>query len=356
MSGDQIADVSYSNTTYQFNIFCSNKDLDGSLLDVEVDKWVDYDEHTKVWYSSNNKIQRELNTAIKKENPGLIFINGIYSWPFNLKPLLFTKHSKKIVSARGMLHPGALSQKARKKKIYLWLWKLAGLHKRASFHATDEEEKRYIQQAFENKVKVMIAANFPRVLMQQPVIEKKINSLKLVSVALISPMKNILLVLEALAVGSGQEAVDIEYNIYGPVKDAGYWSACLAIIKKMPPHTRVNYHGNIPPGEVEHVLSQNHVFILPSKSENFGHAIYEALSAGRPVITSGATPWNDLIPAKAGINVTTENITELASAIQFFAAMKKDELVVWSNSAVNYAKAAIDLNKIRQQYLEMFSF
>jgi glycosyltransferase involved in cell wall biosynthesis len=139
------------------------------------------------------------------------------------------------------------------------------------------------------------------------------------------------------------------------VKDEGYWAACLAVIKKIPPHIRVNYHGDIPPGEIEHVLSQNHIFILPSKSENFGHAIYEALSAGRPVITSRATPWNGLQPAKAGVNVATENITELVNAIQFFGAMKEDELAGWSNSAVNYAKAAIDLGKIREQYVEMFS-
>jgi spore coat protein U-like protein len=44
-------------------------------------------------------------------------------------------------------------------------------------------------------------------------------------------MKNILLVLEALGMGNGEwrvasgekEESDIEYNIYGPVKDKNYW-------------------------------------------------------------------------------------------------------------------------------------
>ena len=216
------------------------------------------------------------------------------------------------------------------------------------FHATDAEEQKYIQQVFGTETKVMVAANFPGVLTVQPVIKKEVGYLKLVSIALISPMKNILLVLEALlafdnsnreilrytqddrlsreqgvsgessvgnwqsgvvsgetgagsreeggvnsesSVGSDQLSIVniIEYNIYGPVKDKPYWDECLACIKKLPANIKVNYHGDIPPAEIVHALATNHVFILPSKSENYGHAIYEALSAGRPVITSNTT-------------------------------------------------------------------
>ncbi len=40
--------------------------------------------------------------------------NGLFSTLFSLIPLL-TSNYKKIISVRGMLHPGALSQKALKK-------------------------------------------------------------------------------------------------------------------------------------------------------------------------------------------------------------------------------------------------
>ena len=405
-----------------------------------------------------------------------------------------------------MLHPGALSQKSFKKKIYLGLWKLLGLHKQLAvgsgqlavgkgegaignrqwamgneenamgnrkranekwgnvFHATDEAEKKYIQQVFgpssaavfaeataakkategKSKVSIVVAANFPNVLEVQPVVAKEPGQLKLVSVALISAMKNVLLVLEALsswqwAVGSGQLAtggsfnneilpfaendidrfaqqksvssdqddslrgegggseghlfdndeilpiaesdvdrfaqqtavrsrqddslrgegggsreVSIEYNIYGPIKDKQYWEACEAQIKKLPPNIKVNYHGDIAPDKIEEALAANHVFILPSKSENFGHAIYEALSAGRPVITSNNTPWNKLEAAKAGINVSLNEPTELVHAIELFAAMKPEELEAWSNGARAYAESAVDVDAIRRQYEEMF--
>ena len=54
---------------YEFNIFCSNKDLDGSLLQgIAFDEWVNYNAHTKIWYSSSNNILPVLQREIKNES------------------------------------------------------------------------------------------------------------------------------------------------------------------------------------------------------------------------------------------------------------------------------------------------
>ena len=381
--------------------------MDGSIIKgVAFDEWVPYNANTNIWYSSTNIILPVLKQEIKKEKPDYLFIVGIYDWQYNFKPLLFCKGIKKIISVRGMLHPGALSQKGFKKKIYLGLWKMLGLHKGKAvgsgqravgsgqlavgkgqravgswqwavgkgqwatiFHATDEAEKNYIQQVFGNSVNVNIAANFPNVLELQPVVQKEPGQLNLISIALISPMKNMLLVLEALGEGRREEGGGrresgvgrreslvglITYNIYGPIKDRQYWEACEAQIKKLPHHITVNYHGDLRPDKIVDALAANHVFILPSKSENYGHAIYEALSAGRPVITSHTTPWNNLQTAKAGINVSLTDKTEMVNAIERFAAMKPEELETWSKGARVYAVGAVDVEEIRRQYEEMF--
>ncbi len=350
-------------TAFQFKIFCGNKDLDGVLLkNIEFDKWVNYSPNTLVWYASSNNILPILKKEIKNCKPDILFINGIYSWLFNFKPLFFCGSVKKIISVRGMLHAGALSQKAFKKRVYLSLWKLLGLHKKAIFHATDENEKKYIQQVFTKKARVVVAPNFPRIFPFLPVLEKKAGHLKLVSIALISPMKNILLVLEALSgipplsiQGDDPERVPrIDYNIYGPVKDNHYWQQCLAVIKKIPANISVVYHGDIPPTEIDYALSLNHVFILPSKSENFGHAIFEALSSGRPVITSEHVPWTELQRTKAGMNVSIDNSREIKKAIQSFVAMGTAELNEWSKKARQYTMSKVDLDKIKEQYKTVF--
>ena len=269
-----------------------------------------------------------------------------------------------------MLYPGALSQKPFKKRIYFTLWKLFGWHKQHSFHVTDEREKGFVIDKFGKETQVKIAGNFPLLYDKLKVSVKEPGLLKLVSLALVSPMKNYLLVLEALrkvgsgqwAVGSGQSGEDkeqtslkaIEYNIYGPIKDKAYWEQCNSVIKEMPSNIVVNYHGAVPPAEIEEALAQNHVFILPSKSENFGHSIIEALSAGRPVITSNATPWNMLKESRAGINGDPQNREELVNAILFFVNLDHQTMEEWSKAAHDYAVKAINIELIKQQYREMF--
>jgi len=127
---------------YEFKIFCSNKDLDGSpLTNVEFDKWINYNANTRVWYSSKNNLLPLIKKEIKAAAPDLLFITGIYSWQFNFKPLLFCRSVKKIIFVRGMLHPGELSQKEFKKKLSLQLWKLLGLHKKIFFMLRMKKKK-----------------------------------------------------------------------------------------------------------------------------------------------------------------------------------------------------------------------
>ncbi len=58
-------------------------------------------------------------------------------------------------------------------------------------------------------------------------------------------------------------------------------------------------HGPLPPDRVAEALRANHLLFLPTRSENFGHVILEALAAGCPVLLSDRTPWRNL--ARAGV-------------------------------------------------------
>lgn len=344
--------ANYSEENTVFHILCSNGDVDGSLnKGVAFDEWNNFDAKTRVWYcSSKTRSVAAIRNIIKALNPDIIFINGIYSLYFNLVPLVFGKKAKRIVSVRGMLHPGALSQKSLKKNWYLRLLKFIRLAKHCYFHATDEQEKDYIKEVFGTEAKVYIAGNFPHALKYQEPTCKEQHSLKLISVALISTMKNILLVLQALLQCKG----NISYNLYGAVKDPVYWQQCLTIIEGMPANIKVQFHNDIAPSKVPEVLQSAHVFILPSKSENFGHAFYEALSAGKPVITSNNTPWNKLAENKAGLNIETATAA-VTAAIDFFTSFDNEKYVAWSLAAALYAGNAVDTRRLKQQYEEMFS-
>lgn len=331
--------------------------MDGSILPVPINEWVNYSDNCAVWYSDAADIMPVLKKETVKQQPAFLYIIGIYDWQYNIKPLLFIKGVKKIVSVRGMLHPGALTQKTLKKKIFLQLLNLYGWQRKYVFQVTDDVEREFVRKQLSIKneeLRIKIAGNFPNLFKQTEMPEKKIGELKLVSVGLISAMKNYLLVLEALRAVSGFSFVSIQYAIYGPVKDSGYWEECKAIIKTLPDKIVVSYHGAIEPSAIETAISAGHVFILPSKSENFGHSILEALSTGRPVITSNNTPWKKLESKKAGINVSIDGTEELVKTIGFFAAMEQTELNEWHKGAVHYATGAVDTEKIKNQYKNLF--
>jgi len=148
--------------------------------------------------------------------------------------------------------------------------------------------------------------------------------------------------------------IEIDYQIYGAVKDNAYYNACLEKIKDLPKGVNVSFKGEIPATEIETVLAKASLFILPSKSENFGHAIMEALLSGRPVITSHTTPWNNLEQAKAGINLNPDQPIAIANAMEFFASMDQAAMDAWSRSAREYALKTVNVVEVKKGYQVLF--
>ncbi len=338
------------NENINYRIFCGNTDLNGEILsNIEFDKWVNFNSYTKVWYSSNKKNGKNILEQIKITNSDVLFIVGLFSWKYNIVPLLKAKVKNKILSVRGMLHPGALSQKPIKKKMFLGFLKLLQIQNKISFHATDSSEKIFIENVFGDKANIHVADNFPKKMKADLPLQKKENFLKIVTIALISPMKNHLLVIQSLL----HCKAHIEYHIFGPIKDEVYWQQCKEAIKVLPHNIIVKYGGEMQPNKLDNMLAENHVFIMPSKSENFGHSLIEALSAGKPIITSHNTPWKNLLESNAGINVDT-NENSMVNAINYFAEMNDENYKTFCTGAAQYAKQKVNVDAIKMQYQKMF--
>lgn len=346
-----IANLVNSYEGAEFFIFTSDTDITGAALEnIHRGKWVKWNNHTHVWYATDGKVSHEMTRQVELLKPDVIFMIGLYSWHFTIVPLLYCKAPLKIISVRGMLYPEALSQKKWKKRIFLRAFKLLEYNHRVVFHATDQTEAQHVETMMGSVAKVRIAGNFPTFVGYRESAPKRKDALKLVTIALVSPMKNILKTIEALSTIA--EAVD--YEIYGAIKDEDYWTECKRAIEQLPENIKVEYRNALHPERVPEVLSRSQVFILPSESENFGHAIFESLSAGRPVITSNNTPFNSLKEHKAGINVSSDSKEEITDAIQFFIAMDNQEFVEWSHAALTYARSCYDEERLRKEYGELW--
>jgi len=242
-----------------------------------------------IWYGEKVKPgYRTFKKLILEKKPDFVYMNGIFSYNLFLVPLLAIKNlhtkPKLVICPRGMLQKGALADKSFKKKIYLKVLKFSGLVNKAVWHATNVEEKEDILKYFVVNNGVVIAMNIPKEPVGQvSFVEKISGNLKLIYLSLITEKKNLLFLLKLI-----KATENISLDIYGPVKDNAYWNECNKLINEMT--HKVKYHGDVLPLEVQNTFSRYHASVLLTKGENFGHALYESMSVGRPIITSNFTP------------------------------------------------------------------
>lgn len=344
--------VGYLKGSADFYLMSFDRDIDETERgeSIELNRWTQGPNGEHIYFVSSFSTA-VIYKVVKEVNPDIIFINGIFNINTTLPGLVIGKLLQKrvIVSPRGMLQRGALSVKPTKKKIFLQLFKWSGLCRKVTWHATDQQELLDIQKIFGDKSIVRLAGNIPkRPLQELPDRNKKPGQLNLVYLSLITRKKNLHIVLHAL------EHIDtrIQFDVYGIIADDTYWQKCKLLMDNSKHH--VTYHGPIRPDKVQATLQDYHCFILPTKGENFGHAIYEALSVGLPVILTPYTPWTMVEDQQAGMIVHSESHTAWANAIQRFADMGQDEFMHQSNNAFRLANDYFENSNFEADYKALF--
>ncbi len=338
-------------------VYTSNADHNSAepYKSVPSNEWVTFDHNIQVCYASPDQLNlHNLKNILHEVQPDCIYLNSMFSKHFTIAPLrLLVQGQIKppvVLAPRGMLKKSALQFKKNKKKVFLQLWKSLGIHKKIHFHATTEEEAAEIRTAFGSKVSISIINNMPAAVEHFP--SRAIREApKFVFVGRVHPIKSLALLLEILE----KVKVPLQLSIVGNKEDLAYWESCRKIIADLPAHIQVIDLGEVPHYQLKRILLNHHFFVLPTQGENFGHAIFEALATGLPVIISDQTPWRDLRNKKVGWDLALKDQQGFAKAIESAAQMDQAEYDHWSRSAWQYAKNYIDQSDLKQQYLELFS-
>ena len=326
---------------FEFQIVTSDTDyaLKTPYPDIQPDTWLPGPSGEQVWYCSREgKSYRHFRHLIGNHTFDVLYLNSLFSLRYTIFPLWIARSTKPevaiILAPRGMLHPGALSLKARKKKLFITLLKWMGMHKQITFHATDPQEEADIRKAFGPDVQVVTAANLPRIPLPpfQP-ISKSVGQLRLLFLSRISEKKGVHLLLEALADLHG----DVSLDLVGPDAEPGYWARCEDIIQRLPANIQVRKLPPVPPAETQALYQDYHAFAMPTLGENFGHSIFEALSAGRPVIISDQTPWRQLEAQQAGFDIPLASMQVFTAALQRLIEMDQDTWNLWAQGAHRFA-------------------
>ena len=133
-----------------------------------------------------------------------------------------------------------------------------------------------------------------------------------------------------------------------------YWNACEELIKNLPLHVVVNYKGQLKPGEVVDTLSMYDLFFMPTKGENYGHVIAEALCAGLPILISDATPWRDLEDKGIGWDISLESPEEYSLAIEKAFLMSAESYKEYRESVLSWSKAMFSRSEAVNAHKTMF--
>ncbi|MEA3550236.1 glycosyltransferase family 4 protein [Pseudarthrobacter sp. C1] len=269
--------------------------------------------------------------AGKAKRPDVLYLSSFFNIRFSILPQIlhalgFFGKAGAVVAPRGEFGPGALGIKPARKRIFIFVYRRLRLHRRVIWHASSVREANDIYRALGTEATVLVRENdtaLPVQSLPAPIQSSRDGRLRAVFIGRISVVKGLLDLIQSFA----SVATPFEFNIYGPEEDSEYAAKCRHAAERLPNHITVTFHGAIENLNVRQRLAQYDVMLFPTKGENFGHVIAEALSVSCPVVCADVTPWTSVLESGGGLVVRTDSSQEWTQAVESYAAMTPSERV-----------------------------
>ena len=338
-----------------YKLITSDRDLGDALPYNSIDhnNWNKVGNAEVFYVQSGSMGYKKIAEILFEKDYELIYLNSFFSPTFSVLPLIIAKtlRQKTIVGPRGEFSEGALSLKSRKKNTFIKLYKLLNLHRGTIYQASSIYEAEDIKRVLGSDMDIVIAEDISAQEFAKNIAIRE-QIIKAVFISRISPKKNLGFALETFK--SVQNP--LVYDIYGPIEDQSYWQHCQSIIADLPSHIDVQYKGELTPEQVVPTLSSYDFFFMPTKGENYGHVIAEALCAGLPLLISDATPWRNLSEQSLGWDLPLDNPSAFSDAIDELALMNKKDHYEMRKNVLKWAinkfsqRDAIDANIAMFEY------
>lgn len=296
---------------------------------------------------------KQIFNILRKENYDLIYLNSFFSPKFSFFPLLLSKLLKRkvVLGPRGEFSEGALKLKSVKKNIFIKAYKLLGLPKDIVFQASSNYEAEDIKRVLGSSSDSVVAEDIGSQEFTT-IIPRRGGIIKAVFISRISPKKNLITALEVLKKVNSP----LIYDIYGPIEDRIYWQQCQKIIAELPSNILIQYKGELTPDEVVPTLSSYDFFFMPTKGENYGHVIAEALCAGLPLLISNTTPWRGLEGLGIGWDLPLDNLDIFSKIIDNLATMPDEQHYKMRQSVLAWAKHKFSQRDAVEANIAMFHY
>lgn len=334
---------------FAFSVVTRDRDLLSADPYPEIDssKWISRG-RARVMYLPPRHFARSLISLLRSKTIGVLYINSCFEFWFSIFPLVLVrlglvKVSRIIVAPRGEFAASALKIKSFKKKVFLFLADLFGLHRSVLWHASTSIEFNDIvraQKIDSNSAQSRIKIASDLVVFDEFLPAEKFFSdgLRICFVSRIVPIKNLIFAIEVLK----NLRFPVRFDVYGFQEDFEYWEECRTLSLTLPSNVSFNYLGGLKADEVRLAISRYDVLFVPTKGENFGHIFVEALSAGVPILVSDQTPWRNLTFAGVGWDISLDAPAKFNEALSDLFSNRNAYLGISDKCRAYAAKIATD--------------
>lgn len=198
-----------------------------------------------------------------------------------------------VISPRGSLDPVRLAHSASKKRL-AGLLDRRSLQRATVIHATSETEREWIKRYLGGNPRIEVIPNGVELPLTDVQRTRGSRERRVLYLGRLHPLKGLDLLLDTWRLVNDE------------VPDAQRWRLVIAGPDEQGTQAKldrqaltlglvnVTFAGPLYGDDKAHAMSDADLFVLPSRSENFGSAVAEALAARMPVITTKGTPWNEI--------------------------------------------------------------
>jgi len=234
------------------------------------------------------------------------------------------------------------------KKVYYNLFESKTLHRAKIIHVTSNQEAEQIHRLINASVPVQVIP-IPEAVKWHGVREKSTKVLKLGFLSRIHPKKNIETLFKALK----EINFPVRLHIAGTGKQA-YIDRLMNKAEALSVHKKIEWLGFVSDEQKPAFFDEIDYLILPSRHENFGIAVIEALAYGRPVIISSAVDSASWIDIYGCGFITTQQKSSVINALRKAHNIPQAGYRVMSESTRKVFKKEFHPEKIQQQLKELY--
>lgn len=239
----------------------------------------------------------QLTRALNAEVPNfdLVHIQSVWNYPVAAAAHFARKYKKPyVVTPRGVLYPVTFSHKLWKKRLYWHLVSKRDLSNAAFVHytTTDEAERCHAFMGLHNRYEVVpngIEIHTENRVGSKDRFYTKYPQLKgkrlVLFMGRLNWKKGLDILLKAF-VRLVTESPDVHLLVAGTDDGDGYANQMRKLVSALTITDHVTFTDMLSGVEKSDAFMNSYMFVLPSRSENFGLAVAEGMSYGLPIVIS----------------------------------------------------------------------